>query len=213
MAGSLGMFGVLAEITFKVFPAPRAYATLVVQCIGPEEAVAALNQVASSGMDVHALDLAPGGPDCYAVWARLAGLPDALPDRLARLGDLLGRGTVVLDDQDAALWADITEFDWAPRPWILVKIPLTPRRIPAVEAAILALDPGALRRYSGGGQVVWLATVAPPEDLDIALRGLELSGLVVSGGRSPVRLGTRPGESFERRVKAALDPAGRFAVR
>ncbi len=39
MAGSLGMFGVLAELTFKVFPAPQAYATLVVQCIDPGEAV------------------------------------------------------------------------------------------------------------------------------------------------------------------------------
>jgi glycolate oxidase FAD binding subunit len=213
MAGSLGMFGVLAELTFKVFPAPPAYATLVAPCVSPEEGVDLLGQVGASGMDIHALELVPGGPHCYALWVRLAGLPDALPDRLGRLTGLLGRGTPVLDEQEAALWEDVTEFRWAPKPWNLIKVPLTPRRIPRLEAALLALDPGALRRYSGGGQVGWVATSSAPDALDGLLSELDLSGLVILGPKSPVRIGARPGESFERRVKAALDPVGRFPAR
>ncbi|MCU0507457.1 MAG: FAD-binding protein [Anaerolineae bacterium] len=213
MVGSLGMFGVLAELTFKVFPAPAAYATLVAPCVSPQEGVDLLAQIGASGMDVHALELVPGGPQCYAVWARLAGLSDALDERLGRLAQLLGRGTTVRGEQDAALWDDVAEFGWAPKPWNLVKIPLTPKRIPAVEEALLALDPGALRRYSGGGQVAWVATTAAPSALDPALGELGLAGLVIMGPKTPVRLGAREGESFERRVKAAMDPAGRFPTR
>jgi hypothetical protein len=181
--------------------------------VSPQEGVDLLAQIGASGMDVHALELVPGGPQCYAVWARLAGLSDALDERLGRLAQLLGRGTTVRGEQDAALWDDVAEFGWAPKPWNLVKIPLTPKRIPAVEEALLALDPGALRRYSGGGQVAWVATTAAPSALDPALGELGLAGLVIMGPKTPVRLGAREGESFERRVKAAMDPAGRFPTR
>jgi glycolate oxidase FAD binding subunit len=67
------------------------------------------------------------------------------------------------------------------------------------------------RRYSAGGQVAWIAW--PPaglDDLDTALKTLDLSGLVVLGQPGRARLGARTGQSFERRVKAALDPEARF---
>ena len=100
---------------------------------------------------------------------------------------------------------------------MLVKVPVTPARIARLEADLtgLANQSGlAVRRYSAGGQVVWLA--CPPaalDALDAALKALDLSGLVVLGqpgtARS-ARLGVRTGQSFERRVKAALDPEARF---
>lgn len=213
MAGSLGMFGVLAELTFKVFPRPRAYATLVVPCVDPPAAVSVLYRAAGSAMDIHALDLIPDGSDCYAVWARLAGLPDALPERLARLGAILGSATTVTGEQEAALWEEVQEFHWAPKPWLLVKVPLTARRIPELEAALLTLDPGALRRYSGGGQVAWIATSAPPLAVDALLRNLALPGLLVMGPGERVRLGANPAQPFEARVHAALNAEGRFPVR
>ena len=60
--------------------------------------------------------------------------------------------------------------------------------------------------------MAWLSW--PPaalDGLDAALKALDLSGLVVLGqpGRR-TRLGVRTGQSFERRVKAALDPDARF---
>ena len=59
--------------------------------------------------------------------------------------------------------------------------------------------------------MAWLAW--PPaalDDLDAALKALDLSGLVVLGQPGRTRLGVRTGQSFERRVKAALDPDARF---
>jgi glycolate oxidase FAD binding subunit len=213
MAGSLGMFGVLAELTFKVFPAPRAFATLVVPCVDPPAGIEILNRAALSGMEIHALDLVPGGPACYAVWARLSGLPDALPERLQRLAGLLGQATAVEGEQDGALWEEVEEFRWAPRPWVLIKIPVTPRLVPDLEAALLALDPGVLRRYSGGGQVAWAATSAPVSDVDVALRNLGLAGLVIMGPGAKVRLGLDSGRPFEERIRSAMNENGRFPVR
>ncbi len=140
-------------------------------------------------MDIHALELVSGGAACYAVWARLSGLAHALPERLERLAGGAGRATVVTGEQDAALWEEVEEFRWVPRPWALVKIPLTRGQVPEVEAALLALDPGVLRRYSGGGQVAWVATTAPVAVVDAMLRGLGLAGLVVLGPGAKVRLG------------------------
>lgn len=213
MAGSLGMFGVLAELTFKVFPAPRAYATLVVSCIDPQDAVDVLHKVNASSMDIHALDLAPDGLQCYAVWARLSGLADALPERLERLGRVLGRGTIAEGEQDAALWEEVQEFRWASKSWALIKIPTTPRRVPEVETALLELDPGVLRRYSGGGQVAWVATDAAIPDIDAVLSRLGLAGLVVMGPGAKVRLGAAAGQPFEERVRRAMNENGRFPVR
>jgi len=92
----------------------------------------------------------------------------------------------------------------------LVKVPLTPKRIPGFDAALASL--GAERRYSVGGNVAWVAAAEGlrAADLDQALSAQGLSGLVVRGTLGRTVLGTIAGAAFARRVKAALDPAGRF---
>jgi glycolate oxidase FAD binding subunit len=74
------------------------------------------------------------------------------------------------------------------------------------------MHPGLpVRRYSAGGQVAWIAWLPSALDgLDAALKALDLAGLVVLGQPGRARLGVRTAQSFERRVKAALDPDGRF---
>jgi hypothetical protein len=67
-----------------------------------------------------------------------------------------------------------------------------------------------LRRYVGRGQLAWVATPETADELDGPLTGLGLSGLAVLGSAVRRRLGVRVGASFERRVKQALDPQGRF---
>jgi hypothetical protein len=46
--------------------------------------------------------------------------------------------------------------------------------------------------------------------LDALLSGLDLSGLVLLGPPGATHLGVNPGARLARRVKQALDPAGRF---
>jgi hypothetical protein len=99
-------------------------------------------------------------------------------------------------------------MDWIPAGWALVKIPLTPRRIPDLEAALAGLQ--SLRRYSAGGQLLWLATPDPIPALHERLFEGGFSGLVVLGPPEITRLGVRIGAAFERLVKSALDPSDRF---
>jgi glycolate oxidase FAD binding subunit len=213
MAGSLGAFGVLVELSFKVFPKPEAYATLRVPHSSLEAALAAFYRVTSSQMDLFALDLEPT-PGGVTLWVRLGGLAGALPERLARLRGLAGGGDVLADD--AEQWRSEREFKWRPDDSMLVKVPVTPGRIPKLELSLNGPSAGSgpvHRRYSAGGQLAWIAWTGPLDALDAWLKAMDLSGLVVLGqpeAARSVRLGVRAGESFERRVKAALDPDARF---
>ncbi len=217
MVGSLGQLGVLVELTFKVFPKPEAYATLRVPCGSHDAALAALYRLTGSQMELYSLDLEPGSQGA-TLFIRLGGLAAALPDRLERLAGLTGGGEVLVEADDAAVWRDATEFAWVPDGCSLVKVPVTPGRIARLESDLEGfanLQGLAQRRYSAGGQVCWIAAPGSLDALGGILSTLGLSGLVVlaaSGETGPVRLGARTGEPLERRVKAALDPQGRFVA-
>ena len=205
--GSLGRLAVLTELTFKVFPAPAAYCS--VRFVFPDlaAAVAALLQAATMPMDLDALDLQPP----TTVWARLAGLPAALPGRAARLQQALGGGTLLEGAEEQAVWNAAREFAWAPAGSALLKVPLTPLRIAAFAAA---LPDTAGSRYSAGGQVCWLAWPARAlPALDELLQVHQLSALLFGGtfaAGQPALRGPQPGTALLQRAQHALDPAARF---
>ena len=64
--GSLGRFGVLGEITFKVFPRPEATRTLRLAAGSLAAAVRLLMEAATSRHEFDALDVPRGGLDPYA---------------------------------------------------------------------------------------------------------------------------------------------------
>ncbi len=208
MVGSLGQFGVLVELTCKVFPLPEAYATLRLDLPSMEAGVAAIIKLTAQPLDLDSLDLAPSAAGA-TLWVRLAGLADALPGRSERLRGVLGGGETVSGAEEAALWRAVRELTWVPAGWSLVKVPLTPKKILGLEQHLMAQD---IRRYSVAGQVAWIAT-ADRARLDAILTQTGLNGLVLIGPPAQVRLGVQPGASFERRVKQALDPHGRFPTR
>lgn len=205
MVGSLGMFGALAELTFKVFPRPPACATLSLAIDGLEAALGRLTALINSRLDIDAVELEPidGGAN---IWVRLRGLPGALPARMDKVRALLGGGHAAEGDQIPA-WpfgagGGLTGS--------LVKIPVTPARITELETALASGSSGGRRRYGSGGNVLWLSGDRIPETLNDTLAALKLSGLVVAGAGQPVRLGVRPGQAFERRIKQVFDPSGRY---
>lgn len=203
MVGSCGQYGVLTELSFKVFPRPEARITLRLLCEGLAGAIEVIQRLYTSPLEIDSLDLEIA--DQPVLWLRLAGLRSALPARIDRVRGLIGGGDVI--DDDEALWRSVREVTWRPEGWALIKVPLTPKRIPAFERA---LPQNIIRRYSSGGQVAWLAAPDQPTPIDQILCDQGLSGLVVIGRVDQPRLGVRVGETFARRVKAALDPAQRF---
>jgi glycolate oxidase FAD binding subunit len=210
MVGSLGQFGVLVELTFKVFPRTGASITIHDRCPTLATAIAALYRLYTSRFEIDALDLAPEADGTCDLWVRLSGLPEALPARAEHLRVLLGGGEVIDDASEPILWQAAGEFAWAPAEWNLVKVPLTPRCIVELEKTLAPFQ--ALRRYSAGGNVAWVATPMSAQVLDPLLLSLGLPGLVLFGPPGQVRIGAHSGKAFEQRIKSVLDPLGKFPL-
>ncbi len=208
MVGSLGAFGVLVELTFKVFPRPEAYATLDVDMGSLEDAVNAVQKLAVSPFEPACLDFEPS----RRLLVRIGGTAAALGERLGRVQALIGRdGEVLEGDADEAVWREAREFDWVPEGHNLVKIPLNPQRVRGLERALPPYD--APRRYSVGGNVLWLAW---PEGvgeraLVALLDSLNLSALALTGTWETPLLGVKK-NAFMERIVSVLDPEGKFAL-
>lgn len=209
--GSLGQLGALIEMSFKVFPRPEA--TLTVRHTLPTlaDALAALQKLYLAPLDMEALDLT-ADEQGFALWVRLGGLGHVLAARAERVRGLIGGGELMSGDlngtSEPAHWRRLSELAWVPAGWTLVKVPLTAKRIPALDVAVAALP--AMRRYSAGGNVAWIATPAPVAALHAVLVAQGLAGLVVMGPAGRPLIGTQTGAGFARRVRGALDAGGRW---
>jgi hypothetical protein len=190
-----------------VFPRPRATTTLVVDLGSTEAALGAMAQLGRGPLDLDALDLEPPA----RLLVRLGGDPDALPARAARLADAVPAAARELGaEDDAALWRDAAELAWVPSTSRVVRVALTARSVPALEAVLATA--GARARYSLGANVAWIAwpEERPLAALDAALGELGLAGVVLTGDPDGPLLGRPQGGAFARRVRAALDPHARF---
>ncbi|MFN8445541.1 MAG: FAD-binding protein [Caldilineaceae bacterium] len=202
MVGSLGQFGVLVELSFKVFPRPQTYMTLKVPQSSLSSAIETLSKLATTVFDIDALDMLMPEP---TLLIRLGGWANTLPDRLEHLRRFVGSGEVVTEDND--LWEDAREFSWVPEGSALVKVPLNLHKIAALDAR-LGTRP---RRYSSGGNVAWVSWNGVINEFDSTLTTQNLSGLVVLGEATTKPLiGKRGAQAFYQRIKSALDPLGKF---
>ncbi len=203
--GSLGRYGVLAEITFKVFPAPASRLTLKLKTNGPEAAARVLMDAANSRWEVDALDLLPDGK---TVCLRLAGPAPAL-ETLSR--EVLARwpGQALSAAEADAAWSELREFRWAHAGGVLAKVAITPTVVPSLDAAMRSLD-GTRVHVSAGGNV---AFVSLPPSVQVAalqdrLRALSLPGVTLCGN-APLWWGARTTPAIAAAVKQALDPQNR----
>lgn len=207
MTGSLGQFGALVELTFKVFPRPAGTMTVLASYPQLETALADLMRLTCVPLDLYAFDM-EAGRDGYSLQARLAGPPESFAARSARLRSLLEGSNRLEGEAEREHWAAARRFDWVAEGAWLAKVALTARRIPALEAH---LEPaGALRRYSCGGNLAWIAWPGDIQELDSVLAACDLAGLALLGAEGASRLGKRSGASFARRIKSALDPQDRW---
>ncbi|HBJ83082.1 MAG TPA: 2-hydroxy-acid oxidase [Verrucomicrobiales bacterium] len=112
LVGSLGRFGVIGEVTFKVFP--RRESTLTLQMPFEAEKMA---RIANSRFEADALDVLPGGENMLV---RLAGPAKALEVLAKEIG-----GEII----DNEIWDDIRETRWN------FKTDITPDQIGEFKAA------------------------------------------------------------------------------
>jgi glycolate oxidase FAD binding subunit len=215
MVGSLGQLGILTEVTFKVFPAPVMTASLCAHFADLGSALDAIVRLSHSKFDIDALDLVPG-VEGVVLWVRLGGLAGALPQRLERLAALI-RETgaprqieLFGEDDPASQWAEMDAMTWRSAGGLLVKIPVTPKRIRPLDP--LLADAGAVRRYSSGGNTAWISWPGTADELDPLLRQQELAGLLLDGPPGRPWLGRLSGRAMLQRIAATLDPEGKFGA-
>jgi glycolate oxidase FAD binding subunit len=205
MVGSLGQFGVLTELTFKVFPRPETYETLAIDFANFDEANKAMQKLAMSNLELACLEFLP--PNCLIV--RMGGLKEALAKRTEGLEQFLAKDTQTLDD--TATWQEAREFSWLPGDHSLIKIPLSPTKVQTIEKALEPL--GLSRRYSVGGNVLYVAwSNSEKEGLNKFLNQHNLSGLAITGSWANPLLGKQTGQAFQKRIISVLDPQGKFRI-
>jgi glycolate oxidase FAD binding subunit len=201
--GALGRFGVLVELTFKVFPKPESCTTISAQFDDMKNAVAALNRVAVSPCEATCLDLT----DDHRLMIRLGGIPEAQAARVVRVSELLSGAKIETQsgDEDEQSWRDAREFSWVPDGHSLLKMPLLPEQILKLEQELNSWDAVIPRRYSVGGNVAWIALPAQFDDSKIkALHtAFERNILVLRGDLKPLEKRTT-GDVFEQRLHSVF---------
>jgi glycolate oxidase FAD binding subunit len=204
--GSLGRFGVLTELTFKVFPAPVSTLTLRLEAGSIEAASRILTEAAAARWEADALDILPGS---FSVCLRLAGPPAAL-EAIAK--EILTRwpGERLAAATAQTTWNDLSEFRWICSEGPLLKIALNPAALPLLYREVQSMD-GAKIHVSSAGNVAFasLTTSSQVNAFDEALRRQGLPA-VTFRGQAPLWLGAQSRPSIAAAVKQALDPANRF---
>jgi glycolate oxidase FAD binding subunit len=197
LAGSLGVLGVLTEISVKVLPRPAASCTLQFE-LNEVGALAQLNQWAGSPLPISATAWQAG-----LLSVRLSGAQAAVSAAALKLG-----GTVLSDEQAGLWWTSLREqqlefFDGNESLWRLA--------MPSVAPAIAL--PGRQLIEWGGGQRWWKT------DADAAtVRSAAVTGhATLFRANETMRQQTAvfqplaaPLARIHQRLKASFDPAGIF---
>lgn len=211
MVGSLGRYGILTEITMKIFPKPAAYQSLEVEFASLEDALNCTFALANQPFEMDAIDFRRRQRDGRetTMWIRLGGLVKSLPERLDRLADWLKKNTAAITVQekpfDKTFWDGINQVDWATNAENLIKIPISPRKVKILDRCNSIQN---IHYFSAGNSA--LATADDLEGLGETLTHLKLNGLLLRGDKAEPILGEKRWMNLAKRVKAALDPEEKF---
>jgi glycolate oxidase FAD binding subunit len=197
--GSLGRFGVLAELTFKVFPRPLATRTLRLEAKDPAMKAQIFAEAARTRWELDALDAALEEP---AVYARVGGPAEALD---ALTAEILARfrGEAMTAGEGSYIWQSVVGFRWAHSGGTLAKFALTPTDV-AAFAEVIRNQSGARGWISAGGNVGYVSVAPGTTFPEMRWPGMTLRG------DGALWLGPRRNFEIMRAVKTALDAPGRF---
>jgi glycolate oxidase FAD binding subunit len=192
LAGSLGILGVLLEVTLKVVPRPAAETTLRFE-IAESAALAQLNRWGGQPLPISASSWSGG-----MLQVRLAGAAVAVETGIGELG-----GEPLEADAAREHWEAIREQT---TPFFAGNAPLWRVALPSIAPP---LDLGGAQLVEWGGAQRWLRTDAPAAR--VRARAAELGGhatLFRNGDRTcgiftPL---AAPIAAIHRRLKDAFDP-------
>ncbi len=223
MVGSLGRFGVLVDVTFKVFPKPTATLTRVIQCSSHEDAAQNISDIAAGRWEADAIDYRP---DLQQIALRLAGPKEVLAALDQEIQQRWPEGGLLADADAAAYWRQVTEFKWSQiESPMMVKVPINLTTFLKLQADLDANN-SIQTHLSVGGNLAWLA-VEDPQSIEWVSDLLDTHGLPAILVRVPdfqnpmvdasdanlladPKLGCWQSNEMLNAVKHAMDPLDKF---
>jgi glycolate oxidase FAD binding subunit len=207
MVGSMGRLGIICEATFKVFPAPLAWCTLRISCSDLTDAINCTADLAMKPFELEALDIEPP----RTVVARVGGEPASLARHAERVGRSTNRRFEIMTGAgEASYWRDQREFSWHAQDHWLIRMPLRPDDVLALDARLD--EAGITRRYAVAANVAWFSWHGARHLDDLDPGGLH--GQIVRGPPCPsgplIGTGDFLAGAFGRRIIDALDPDRRL---
>ena len=121
MVGSQGAFGVLSEVTLKVFPRPEARATVTVDCGRARRGRRGRANAGSETVRSRGRSISTATGRCGSEWP---GARRRSATRARGIRGVVG-GSMLDDAEEQAWWADARDFAWATPRAAIVKIPLS----------------------------------------------------------------------------------------
>ena len=208
MVGSLGKFGVLTELTFKVFPKPPDVLTIFVDCQEHAEAFAFIAQLARSRFEFDAIDYRAIEK---RIALRLRG-DDAVNRQMANvIGQSIAASIDIVSDDDASLfWSGVRELNWHTPDATILKVPHTPAQaLELIKWSDLREDTNI--HVMAAGAVSWIAlSDEAVAGLHQQLCKLEIPAVAVMGPGDRSQWGYREPDELHERIRCALDPVARF---
>jgi glycolate oxidase FAD binding subunit len=213
MVGSCGRLGILCELTFKVFPKPEVFGTVLVECRSLHPLLEAQQKLSVSQLDVEAVDLRTVPKAGFELAIRVGGMSQSLSSRMQRVRDLVQhaigtREELVIrdlqDHDDQNFWRELNGFLAFRSGERLTKVPITPSEIPAIEARFQTQS--FPRHYSVAGNVLWIGCDTEQLETTLASKALAYWDSSAKSHTSPV-IPSR----FGQLVKQSLDSENKFS--
>lgn len=196
LAGSLGILGVILEVSVKVLPMPQVECTLRFD-MDETQALAKLNAWGREPLPISA-----SAWEANVLTLRLSGSDTGLRSAYSRLGG------EVLDAQAAsAYWHAVREQT---DPFFAGDLPLWRLSLPSTAAP---LGCGGVQLIEWGGALRWIRSELTAGELRARARELGGHATLFRGGDRSAGVFTplsAPVAALHRRLKAEFDPAGIF---
>jgi glycolate oxidase FAD binding subunit len=194
LCGSLGILGIITEVSLKVLPLPRQEETLRLE-LGLTEACAAFDGWAAQPLPLSAAAWYDGG-----AWIRLSGAAPAVQSARARLG-----GERIAAQAAGRWWASVRDcalpLFTESQVWRL-SLPGATGALPQLPVPRLVDWGGTLRWYAGNDHLDYRAVAAEAGGTALCWRG------PAPGGRFQPLSNTS--QVLHRRLKQRFDPRGIF---
>jgi len=197
-------YGLLAEITLKVFPRPQTEVTLALPVATNAEAAAIMAAAGRSRWQPYAVDLPPAGGE---VLIRLGGPASAL-EPLAR--DVLAQwpGRLLAPDEATRAWEELRELRWAHPGGVRCKVAMPALRWPELRERVVAAGGSVHVTVAGDAAYVSWPVGTEAATVASALQAPGVTWMRFDGQGSSATTETQAQQA----VKSALDPSARFGV-